>query len=128
MDSIHDVPSLCICFSELLALVVHPPIYAIMLLSAVLSVVFYLWSSQRIQDKEGVQPGHLDCLPQVRGFRTGKNTIHQVFTVSNLSRISRRQILLVGGQTRVDLATLAFFPSFIGFFGPVNGVNLIKTL
>ena len=34
----------------------------------------------------------------------------------------------VGGQTRVDLATLAFFPCFIGFFGPANGVNLIKTL
>ena len=34
----------------------------------------------------------------------------------------------VGGQTRVDLATLVFFPCFIGFFGPVNDVNLIKTL
>ena len=34
----------------------------------------------------------------------------------------------VGGQTRVDLATLAFFPCFVGFFGPVNDVNLIKTL
>ena len=34
----------------------------------------------------------------------------------------------VGGQTRVDLATLAFFPCFIGFFGPVKGVNLIKAL
>ena len=34
----------------------------------------------------------------------------------------------VGGQTRVDLATLAFFPCFTGFFGPVNDVNLIKTL
>ena len=34
----------------------------------------------------------------------------------------------VGGQTRVDLATLAFFPCFIGFWGPINGVNLIKTL
>ena len=35
---------------------------------------------------------------------------------------------VVGGQTRVDLATLACFPCFIGFGGPVNGVNLIKTL
>ena len=25
---------------------------------------------------------HHDCLPQVRGFRTGKNTIHQVFALS----------------------------------------------
>ena len=33
----------------------------------------------------------------------------------------------VGGQTRVDLAILAFFPCFVGFFGPVNDVNLIKT-
>ena len=34
----------------------------------------------------------------------------------------------VGGQTRVDLATLALSPCFTGLFGPVNGVNLIKTL
>ena len=29
----------------------------------------------------------------------------------------------VGGQTRVDLATLAFFPCFIGFFGPLKGAK-----
>ena len=34
----------------------------------------------------------------------------------------------LGGQTRVDLATLAFFPCFVGVFGLVNDVNLIKTL
>ena len=34
----------------------------------------------------------------------------------------------VGRQTRVDLATLAFFLCFVGFFGPVNDVNLIKAL
>ena len=28
-----------------------------------------------------VQPRHRDCLPQARGFRTGKNTIHQLFTL-----------------------------------------------
>ena len=33
---------------------------------------------------------------------------------------------LVEGQTRVDLANLAFFPCFVGFFGPVNDVNLFK--
>ena len=33
-----------------------------------------------------------------------------------------------GGQTRVDLATLAFSPCFTGVLGPVNGINLIKTL
>ena len=29
-----------------------------------------------------VQPGHLECLLQVRGFRTGKNAKHQVFALS----------------------------------------------
>ena len=29
----------------------------------------------------------------------------------------------VGGQTRVDLATLVFFPCFIGFFGPLKGAK-----
>ena len=29
-----------------------------------------------------VQPRHRDCLPQARGFKTGKNTIHQIFTLS----------------------------------------------
>ena len=33
-----------------------------------------------------VQPGHRDCLPQVRGFRTGKNTTHQVFALSILEQ------------------------------------------
>ena len=28
-----------------------------------------------------IQPRHLDCLPQARGFRTGKNTIHQAVTL-----------------------------------------------
>ena len=46
----------------------------------------------------------------------------------NMSTPSSKEGAPVGGQTRVDLATLAFFPCFIGFFGPVNGVNLVKTL
>ena len=29
-----------------------------------------------------MQPRHKDCLPQARGFRTGQNTIHQIFTLS----------------------------------------------
>ena len=42
--------------------------------------------------------------------------------------IQKLSDIQVGGQTRVDLATLAFSPCFTGFFGPVSGVNLIKTL
>ena len=34
-----------------------------------------------------VQPRHRDCRPQASGFRTGKNTIHQIFTLSTFSRL-----------------------------------------
>ena len=45
-----------------------------------------------------------------------------------LTKMCPPVVIQVGGQTRVDLATLAFFPCFVGFFGPVNDVDLIKTL
>ena len=43
------------------------------------SLILNFWPPGSLQ----VQPRHRDCLPQARGFRTGKNTIHQIFILSN---------------------------------------------
>ena len=44
-----------------------------------------------------VQPRHRNCLPQARGVRTGKNTIHQIYT---LSRKINRFALVPGRDHR----------------------------
>ena len=40
-----------------------------------------------------VQPRHRDRLPQARGFRTGKKTIHQIFTIDTEIKAKRNNMI-----------------------------------
>ena len=65
----------------------------------------FLVARQFISPTQG--PRHLDCLPQARGFRTGKNTTHQKFTLPRKSAAKR---------TNGSIFTRRAWWTFFGYF------------